>query len=474
MKKSKLLNKFNIIFIFSIVTLVFYQSAIAKLNGIDLSIPATNTKINIESSEYEFKITYIGLQSKTIKSIGFSDHQTFNLSNFEASKTPGIHYGNDEVALITFNINAAEASRVIDYTRPYMITMDKPTISFMVWNSTENITTEAVLNETTATEFLNETANALDPSSTVGITLINEILKIVNPDYDGDGILNKYDNCIEAYNPDQKDPNLDGYGLICDPDVDNNGNTTSNDYDICWNALGSTPGQSNWNRDCDFNDNNEIDSSDLQFINNNIGMPPGPSYDSNLDSDGWIDERDNCWHVDNPDQNDTWGITCSLPPYYSDPRCGDVCEETTPPVITILFPQNDSYYTPSLYLNFTVNEPTSWIGYSLDYQDNVTTTGNTTLTGLRNRSHNVTVYATDLAGNTGSSERVYFCITVPGDINCDCKVDVKDMVLVSKAFGSYPGHLKWNPNADINNDNKVDVKDMVLVSKYFGKYCAGI
>jgi hypothetical protein len=471
MKKSKLLNKFNIIFIFTIVTLVFYQSAIAKLNGIDLSIPATNTKINTESSEYEFKITYIGLQSKTIKSIGFSDLQTFNLSNFEAFKTPGIYYGNDEVALITFKITAIEASRVIDYTRPYMIRMNKPIISFMVWNSTENITTEAVLNETTATEFLNETANALDPSNTVGITLINEILKIVNPDYDGDGILNKYDNCIEAYNPDQKDPNLDGYGLICDPDVNNNGNTTSNDYDICWNALGSTPGQSNWNPDCDFNDNNEIDSSDIQFINNNIGMPPGPSYDSNLDSDGWIDERDNCWFVRNPDQNDTDGDCPPKKPYTTDPRCGDVCEETTPPVITILYPWNRTFYKNSLDLNFTVNEPTSWIGYSLDNKPNVTITGNTTLTGLSNSSHNVIVYAIDLAGNTGSNA-TYFTVTTIGDINGDCKVDVKDLVLVIKHFGSYPGSVKpWNPNADINFDNKVDVKDMVLVNKYFGTYC---
>jgi hypothetical protein len=146
--------------------------------------------------------------------------------------------------------------------------------------------------------------------------------------------------------------------------------------------------------------------------------------------------------------------------------------DITPPLITILFPWNRTFYKSSLDLNFTVNEPTSWIGYSLDNKPNVTITGNTILTGLSNSSHNVIVYATDLAGNTGSNA-TYFTVTTIGDINGDCKVDIKDLILVIKYFGSYPGHptKPWNPNADINFDNKVDIKDMTLVIKYFGSYC---
>jgi hypothetical protein len=144
--------------------------------------------------------------------------------------------------------------------------------------------------------------------------------------------------------------------------------------------------------------------------------------------------------------------------------------DTTPPVVTIIYPWNRTFYKSSLDLNFTVNEPTSWIGYSLDNKPNVNITGNTTLTGLSNSSHNVIVYATDLAGNTGSNA-TYFTVTTIGDINGDCKVDVKDLVLVIKYFGSYPGKENWNPNADINFDNKVDIKDLVLVNKYFGTYC---
>jgi hypothetical protein len=62
-------------------------------------------------------------------------------------------------------------------------------------------------------------------------------------------------------------------------------------------------------------------------------------------------------------------------------------------------------------------------------------------------------------------------VSVIGDINGDFKVDIKDLVLVIKYFGSYPGSVKpWNPNADINSDNKVDVKDLVLIIKHFGEH----
>jgi len=60
-----------------------------------------------------------------------------------------------------------------------------------------------------------------------------------------------------------------------------------------------------------------------------------------------------------------------------------------------------------------VNEPVSWICYSLAGQENVTITGNTTLSGLSSSLHNVTVYAKDEFGNTGTSQTISFKITEP-------------------------------------------------------------
>jgi len=81
-----------------------------------------------------------------------------------------------------------------------------------------------------------------------------------------------------------------------------------------------------------------------------------------------------------------------------------------PPTISILSPENKTYPTNNIELIFNVNEPTSWMGYSLDGQENVTITGNTTIVGLLDGAHTATLYANDTAGNMGSSDAVYFTV----------------------------------------------------------------
>jgi len=84
--------------------------------------------------------------------------------------------------------------------------------------------------------------------------------------------------------------------------------------------------------------------------------------------------------------------------------------DTTPPRISIRAPLDRTYNATDVPLNFIVREPVSWMGYSLDGQANVTITGNTTLSELSYGSHNLTVYANDIAGNTGYSKTIYFSI----------------------------------------------------------------
>ena len=80
------------------------------------------------------------------------------------------------------------------------------------------------------------------------------------------------------------------------------------------------------------------------------------------------------------------------------------------PIIAVLSPENKTYNTADVNLNFTVNELFSWIGYSIDAEDNVTISGNTTLTALSEGSHSLVVYANDTVGNVGTSEVTYFDI----------------------------------------------------------------
>jgi hypothetical protein len=60
-------------------------------------------------------------------------------------------------------------------------------------------------------------------------------------------------------------------------------------------------------------------------------------------------------------------------------------------------------------------------------------------------------------------------VRMPGDLNMDGKVDMKDISIAARAFGSYPSHSRWNPIADENEDNKIDMVDIALVCRNFGK-----
>jgi len=60
-------------------------------------------------------------------------------------------------------------------------------------------------------------------------------------------------------------------------------------------------------------------------------------------------------------------------------------------------------------------------------------------------------------------------VSIPGDINFDRKVDLKDVFAVGKAFGAALGDSRYNQNLDINGDGKIDLKDYFTACKNFGK-----
>jgi hypothetical protein len=87
--------------------------------------------------------------------------------------------------------------------------------------------------------------------------------------------------------------------------------------------------------------------------------------------------------------------------------------DTTPPIISALSVKNEAYSASNVTLNVIVNEPVSQVSYSVDGHEKENIAGNTTLTNLPYGEHNVTVYATDKAGNTGTSETIYFSVEEP-------------------------------------------------------------
>lgn len=55
------------------------------------------------------------------------------------------------------------------------------------------------------------------------------------------------------------------------------------------------------------------------------------------------------------------------------------------------------------------------------------------------------------------------------DINGDGVVNILDIALVASAYGSYPGHDRWNPKCDIDGNELINIIDVALIAKDFGK-----
>ncbi len=92
---------------------------------------------------------------------------------------------------------------------------------------------------------------------------------------------------------------------------------------------------------------------------------------------------------------------------------------THAPSISILSPEKRTYAFTDIPLTFIIHQTASWMGYSLDGQDNVTVVGNTTMIGLSDKLHQVIVYANNTAGDMGSSEQVYFTVKTMEQITFD-------------------------------------------------------
>jgi len=92
------------------------------------------------------------------------------------------------------------------------------------------------------------------------------------------------------------------------------------------------------------------------------------------------------------------------------------------------------------------------------------------------RNYTMTAYATPVFAETNTADNTLSSPTsakvkLLGDINGDGKIDAKDVAAACVAYGSYPGHPRWNLGADINSDGKIDVRDIAVICRSFGQSC---
>jgi hypothetical protein len=74
----------------------------------------------------------------------------------------------------------------------------------------------------------------------------------------------------------------------------------------------------------------------------------------------------------------------------------------------------------------------------------------------------------NLADNSRTGGWVF--VTISGDINGDFRADLKDLVLLGKAYGSKPADANWNSNADIDGNGDVSLSDLVTLAMHYGEH----
>jgi len=103
-------------------------------------------------------------------------------------------------------------------------------------------------------------------------------------DRDGDGVDDAVDNCSAIPNPDQRDSNGDGFGNLCDADIDGDGIVTTSwgelvplmqRGDVEWIGLASQSGS--YDPNCDLNGDGAVDDLDVAIAALSLFLPPGPS-----------------------------------------------------------------------------------------------------------------------------------------------------------------------------------------------------
>jgi hypothetical protein len=130
------------------------------------------------------------------------------------------------------------------------------------------------------------------------------------------------------------------------------------------------------------------------------------------------------------------------------------------------FPEN---VWVTLYYNITANKSIdAWPVY-LEAEQNYTLQFTWNTAGLPCLNYTLTAVAT-VSTDSNTPSNGYTTVRLMGDVNGDGRVNLMDIALVARAFGSTPTSPNWNPAADLNGDGTVNMKDVVLVARNFGQH----
>ena len=103
------------------------------------------------------------------------------------------------------------------------------------------------------------------------LTSPGSLVTVLGTNADADTVLDYQDNCLLVTNPNQRDTNADGFGNICDADLDIDGMVSYSDFLQFRSVFGTA------DADADFDGDGVVSFSDFTTLRSSFGSEPGPS-----------------------------------------------------------------------------------------------------------------------------------------------------------------------------------------------------
>jgi parallel beta-helix repeat protein len=127
-------------------------------------------------------------------------------------------------------------------------------------------------------------------------------------------------------------------------------------------------------------------------------------------------------------------------------------------------------FNVTLYAN-TTSIATQTITLTSGNSTTITFTWNTA--GFAKGNYTIWAYAWPVLGETDTSDNRFtdgvVTVTILGDLDGNFAVQLVDLVILAKAYGSKPSESEWNPNADLDDNGIVGLPDLVALAKNYGQ-----
>ena len=147
-------------------------------------------------------------------------------------------------------------------------------VNFSVYGSSGALLYE----QQTGPEWLLPTQLLGGPLGSIGVQLLESEIRSLTinfdpltDDLDGDGVADSVDNCSEASNPDQMDTDGDGFGNMCDSDLNEDCIVNAQDLGLLRTVFFTD------DDDADFNGDDTVNVVDLGIMRTAFFLEPGPS-----------------------------------------------------------------------------------------------------------------------------------------------------------------------------------------------------